>query len=361
MNKKLYLPILTIVVAFASCKKENSTSGISGYFVPSTYSFTDASGNNTVNYSGQTERLNQLSEMMLYAESAETSVISAQVLKDMFANTNGNGNGAFSFSSSKQLKNKCFSLDTALIISYFDELATASASFSSTASSGQAGTLSSGSSVYLFAANGFEYAEVIEKSIMGAVIEYQALNHYFASAQMSVDNTTAVDPANGAYYTQLEHHWDEAFGYFGVPLDFPTSLPSEFWGKYCNSANVAIGSNDVMMDNFLKGRAAIVNDKTADRDAAIYQIRTMWEKIAAQKAMDYLDQAATNFGTDQAKTLHVLSEAYGFIYCLRFAPIETRVMSTAEVETTLNMFGSNLWNLSLSDIQAIKAVVNSYY
>jgi len=363
MKNVKYLSILTLSLAFVSCKKDEPTpnNNTNTYTIPTTYIFNDVSGNNTVNYAGQTDRLNQLSEMMVYAETGETSTISAQVLKDMFANTNGNGNGAFTFTSSRQLKNKCFYLDTALIVSYFDALATASASFSQTANSTQAGTMTSGTSTYLMAANGFEYSEVIEKSIMGAVFQYQALNYYFATTQMSVDNTTAVDPANGAYYTQLQHHWDEAFGYFGVPTDFPTTLATDFWGKYCNSANASLGSNAIMMNNFLKGRAAIVNNATADRDAAILQIKTMWEKIAARKAMDYLDQAASNFGVDQAKTLHVLSEAYGFIYCLRFAPVETRLMTTTEVDATLSAFGGNLWNLSLANIQAIKTTLDDKY
>lgn len=364
MKKVVYLSLAVLSLTVIACKKKNITpvvNGGSSYTIPTTYNFTDGAGNNTVNYAGQTDRLNQLAEMITYAESGETSVISAQVLRDMFSNANGNANGAFSFSSSRQLRNKCFSLDTSLILSYFDAIATASNSYAQTATSSQAGTLTSGSSTYLLAANGFEYSEVIEKSIMGNVFMYQALNHYMASPQMNVDNTTAVDPTNGAFYTQQEHHWDEAFGYFGVPTDFPSTVPSDFWGKYCNTANSVLGSNDVMMNNFLKGRAAIVNNKTADRDAAIVQIRIMWEKIAATKAMQYLDQAVTNFGTDQAKTLHVLSEAYGFVYSLRFAPIETRVMTTSEVDATLAMFGSNLWNLSLSDIQAIKATLDNKY
>ena len=35
------------------------------YTVPTTYSFTDNSGNSTVDFSGQTQRLDQLSELVL--------------------------------------------------------------------------------------------------------------------------------------------------------------------------------------------------------------------------------------------------------------------------------------------------------
>jgi hypothetical protein len=175
---------------------------------------------------------------------------------------------------------------------------------------------------------------------------------------MSADNTTLVAGQN---YTNLEHYWDEAFGYFGVPTDFPTTAATDFWGKYCNSQNTNLGSNALMMNNFLKGRAAIANHYESDKDAAIQTIRETWEAIAAYQAMRYLDLAVQNFGTDQAKTLHVLSEAYGFIYTLRFAPLETRNMTTQQVDALLASFGSNLWNMTINDIQEIKTTLDATY
>ena len=368
-----YIGVVAIAVAFSSCKKEGCTdqnalnyndkakkdNGTCIYYnIPSTYAFTDDAGNSTVDYSGQTDRLNHLREMMTYIETGLNNTLDAQLLRHMFANTNGNGNGAFSFTSSRQLQNKCFALDTAMILSYFDEVATASGFNTQAAANGQAGTLISGSSTYLFAANGFEYPELIEKAVMAAVFKYQALNVYLGSTNMAADNTT---PVAGQYYTQLEHYWDEAFGYFGVSTDFPTTLPTDFWGKYCNSQNATLGSNAKMMDNFLKGRAAIAANYTSDKDACIRTIKETWENISAYQAMRYLDLAAQNFGTDQAKTLHVLSEAYGFIYALRFAPLETRNLSTVQVDALLNQFGTNLWNISLQDIQSIKSTLDANY
>ncbi len=73
---------------------------------------------------------------------------------------------------------------------------------------------------------------------MGAVFFYQATNVYFGSGKMDVDNTTAEDPAAGKYYTEMEHHFDEAFGYFGAPTDFLTNTNNlRFWAKYCDKRN----------------------------------------------------------------------------------------------------------------------------
>lgn len=331
------------------------------YTIPTTYAFTDVNGNSTVDYSGQTERLDQLSEMVTLMKTGTTSILNVQVLKDMFANTNGNGNGNFSFSSTKQLKDKCFSLDQNLFESWMDSIAGASSDFAMTASDGQAGTLSSGSSTYLFDENGIEYLQLIEKGLMGAVFMYQSLNVYFGPGKMDVDNSVAVDPGNGKYYTTMEHHFDEAFGYFGVDINFPTTVPTRFWGKYCVSQNSNLNCSADMMNNFLKGRAAISADELADRDAAINAIRKEWEEISAYQAMTYLEDAVGYFGNDDAKFLHALSEAYAFSWNLRYAPVETRRMDATEHASLMALFNSNFWSMSVADLNAIKAAIDAKY
>ena len=381
MQKILYFAIATLVLT-TSCKKEGCTDETAlnydgkakkddnsciyaeeptTYTIPTSYAFTDASGNNTVNYSGQTERLDQLSEMVIKMKLGTTEAVSAQELKDMFANVGGNGNGNFSFLSTKQLKDKCFTIDQGLFEQWMDSISIASQNFSTIAMNGQAGVITSGSSSYLVNRNGIEYLQLIEKGLMGAVFMHQALNHYFADAQMTVNNTTAVDASSGKYYTQMEHHWDEAFGYFGVPIDFPSTASNRFWGKYCIAQNAILGSNAVMMNNLLKGRAAISNEVYADRDAAIQSIRTMWENICARQAITYLEEAIANFGNDNAKYLHALSEAYAFSRNLRYAPDTTRRMSQTEVNNLINLFGDNFWNLTNSDLNTIKTELESKY
>jgi len=342
-------------------KDNNSCVYDEGYTIPTTYAFTDASGNSTVSYSGQTERLDQLSEMVVLMKTGTSTTLDAQVLKDMFSNENGNGNGNFSFTSTKQLKNKCFSVDQSLFESFMDALAAASVDHANTAADGVAGTLSSGTSTYLFDENGVEHVQVIEKGLMGAVFLNQALNVYFGSAKMDVDNTTAVDPSAGKYYTTMEHHFDEAFGYFGVDTDFPATVPNRFWGKYCNNQNATLNCNADMMDAFLKGRAAITANELEDRDQAILAIRTEWEDISAHQAISYIDGAIANFGTDDAKFLHELSEAYAFAWNLRYAPVETRRMDQTAHAALMAQFPTNFWSITLADLNAIKSTINSYY
>lgn len=381
MKTKVLSLIAIALLTFTACKKEGCTDTTAtnynekakkddgsclydkepAYTVPSTYSFTDASGNSTVSYSGQTERLDQLSEMVVLMKTGTGTVLDAQVLKDMFANVGGNGNGNFSFTSTKQLKDKCFSLDQTMFEVWMDEIATASVSHASVASNGQAGTLTSGTSTYLFDENGMEHVQLIEKGLMGAVFMYQSLNVYFGDAKMNVDNTTAVNAGAGQYYTAMEHHWDEAFGYFGVDINFPTVPATRFWGKYCNSQNAALNSNTDMMSNFLKGRAAIGGNVISDRDAAIAAIRKEWEEISAYQAIQYLSDAIGYFGNDEAKFLHALSEAYAFAWNLRYAPDMTRKMSVFEHTTLMNLFGTNFWSITVTDLNTIKSTIQSKY
>jgi len=382
MSTRIFTIALTTVIALSSCKKEGCTdeSAINynskakkddssceypstepAYTVPSTYSFTDVNGNSTVSFTGQTERLNQLEELVLKIKTGGTGILNAQDLRDMFANTGGNGNGNFSFTSTKQLRDKTFSLDVSIIEALLNDAATASIDNASAASDGQAGVLTSGTSSYLFDANGRDMAEMVEKSVMGAVFMYQALNVYFGDGKMSVDNTTAVNIGTGEYYTAMEHHWDEAFGYFGVDLNFPTMPATRFWGEYCENQNATLNSNADMMNNFLKGRAAIGGNVIVDRDAAITAIRTEWEDISANQAIAYLNSAVGYFGNDEAKFLHVLSEAYGFAWNLRYAAETTRRMSVSEHANLMSLFGTNFWSLTVADLNTIKSTIQAKY
>ena len=367
MKKHIFKPVsilsLGILLLAFSCEKDNpEPETSSAYNTPSTYEFLDANGNSTVDYSGQTDRLNHLREMVTYMKTVTTTSINAQQLKDMFANTNENGNGHFTFTSSgKQLKNKCFSLDIDLFEKYMDSIEIASNDYNQVAGNGQAGVLSNGTSTYLFNASGMEPLQFIEKGIMGAVFMHQALNVYFGDEKMSVDNSNAVDADNGKYYTALEHHWDEAFGYFGVPIDFPASIPNDFWGKYSNNQNSLLSSNTVLMNHFIKGRAAITANVPADYTSSISSIQNMWEDVSANQAIKYLNDALTYFGTNDAAYLHALSEAYAFAWNLRYIPESVRNITQNEHIAIMELFGGNLWNLTLSDINGIKNALDSKY
>ncbi len=381
MKKMRFLLILIAATSIIACKKKGCTDETATNYseeakkddgtcvypelsIPSTYSFTDTSGNSTVSFDGQTDRLNQLEEMAIYMKAGTDLTLNPDILTAMFENEGDNANDNFSFSSTKQLKNKCFEVDVALYEGYLTSLALASEDNSEVASSGQAGVLTSGTSKYLFAANGIEYAQVIEKGLMGAVFLNQALNVYFGADKMNVDNSSAVSVSEGKFYTEMEHHWDEAFGYFGAPIDYQTNTEDlKFWAKYYDIQAADLSPTLVIMNSFLKGRAIISQGfETSERDEEIENIRKEWERLSAAQAVTYLEGAVENFGTDNAKFLHELSEAYAFIICLKYVTLDTRVISISQIENLRDVtIGNDFWAVTLSDLNSAIASLNSIY
>lgn len=341
-NQKIALLVITAALLVASCKKdktpepETTTSGTNSYTVPTTYSFS------SVNFTTSTQRISMLAEMLTYIKTTHTTtvtpgaVLDAQKLKDMYANVNNQFADATLNSSGIQLKDhtsSAFSLPTDFDANWVDAVTAsnnaAANPTATTASNGTAGKLISGTKAYLVDANGVEYKEFAEKGIMGGVLYYQATT--LLNNIATYDNSTVT---NGT--TAQERAWDEAFGYFGVPVDFPTNVTGlKNWGSYCNAVNAAIGSNSTIMNAWLKGRAAISNKDDAGRDAARDIVVKTWEKIGAARFITYVKAAKTNFADDAVRN-HSLSEAIGFIRAFRYNPAKT--ISDTDINTLMNYF-----------------------
>lgn len=366
MSIRLFSPKTILSVALAasvltSCNKNDDNDSLD---VPSTYEFT-RDGSSTVSYSGQTERLDMMALLSTYMKSSNTvgsPALDAQKLRDMFANENSPFGGQ---TYSKDLQSKCFSGDVAAFQNMLDALAVASAA-TGTASNGTAGVLVDGSSDptsgYRVDANGVELTQILEKGLMGAVFFYQAMEVYLSQDRMgSVGNS---DTEEGEGYTAMEHYFDEAFGYFGVPSDFPnmaTIDDARFWGKYCNSRENGLypGINNELSTAFRTARAAIAAKDYEARDEAIETIMEKWAVVAAASAVDYLNKSLTSSGQPNYKRHHTLSEAIGFMMALKyhfnggdskFPPHYT--YSHVENALALVSATTNLYTLTDTDIQS---------
>lgn len=342
-----------------SCVYDNS------YTIPETYVFTDKDGNNTVNYSGQKERLDMLSEMVVYLKSANTkgTVLDAAILKKMYANdgyTWADANNLGMNNSTKQLKDKTAGGDaaiTAVFEAYMDSIAAISA-LNQDGSPGVAGVYpeTGGKGPYLMSATGVEYAQLIEKGLMGAVFYYNIVNVYLQPSKMDVDNSSAVDATGGKYYTTMEHHWDEAFGYFTSEIDFPTNGTDRFWGKYAQGREELLGSSTKIMDAFIKGRAAISNDDLTTRDAQITIIQNEMEKMIAGTAIHYINQSISNITNNTVRN-HALSEAVAFIDGLKYGA--TNKISKAEVKDIIDTIGDDYNNVTVENLKKAKDEISS--
>jgi hypothetical protein len=371
--KSIALIGLASALSFTSCSEKDDDEIIviddRGITIetPVTYEFT-RDGLTSVSYSGQTERLDQLATMKTYIQDAidNGTQISAQALKDMFENTGGNGNGNFSFSSTKQLSNKTFSLDVQGFNDMFDLAAAASDSAidNVAASNGVAGKLTrSNGKVILVDANGHEFTQELEKGLMGATLYNQIVNSYLTEEKIgaAVNNTDLVAGKN---YTTMEHHFDEAFGYYAAPVDFKTGFSTSesprYWASYSEELDATFPFIDRIMNSYKKGRAAIAAKKYSIKDAEVAKLHESFQILIAASAIHYINSAISESNT--ANRLHVLSEGFFFLKSLRYSNSSNRKITQAELDTMLNTdFGNNFWNISSTGLNAIKTKLSSTY
>ena len=349
--KKITLSLLAVTLLF-SCKKDDDTTAVTtpvvpAYSVPTTYSF------DNVSYGGQTARLDMLDAITDYAKSANKAGVSldAQKLKDMFANSGNPFSNAGLDTSGKQLKSKCNLLYQTQFEDLFDGIATASGKTVG-GSNGVSGIVmkSDSSKGYLCDEKGFEYGQLISKGLMGAVFYHSATNGGYLS-NLDTDDNVVVTAGKG---TKREHHFDEAFGYFGAPIDFPTT-GGRFWAKY------AAKTKDLpqkIMDEWLKGRAAISNKDIATRNTAVTEIKALWEKAIVGAALYYIDDAKNYLGNDGSRN-HALSEAVAFVGCLQHN--DSKVITATQIAQVKSEIGDNLWIVGIADLTKAENTLKGIY
>lgn len=340
--KKLFLPTLalSLTLSFQSCKKDDNT----GYDVPSTYNFSN------VDYSGQTYRLAMLTELSTEMKKGNNmgTQVNGQLLLDMYANANSPFANDTLNTSGKKLKDKTFVSEQSIIEGYLSDHATASQSVTA-GSNGVAGVVTNGTAKYLFGVNGMEYTQLVEKGLMGALIYYQITAVYLSEDKIGSQVALA----------DRQHHWDEAFGYYGVPVDFPTTTTgTKFIGKYCNDRNALLSTNVAIMNAYLKGRDAINNGDDATVNAQVAVIRDNLEKVLAGTAVHYINEALAN-ATNDAVRNHTLSEGVAFVKALRYNP--TKKATDTQIDQLVAYFGNNFYTVSTTDLQAAKNLLSTIY
>lgn len=359
-KSRIFLSLILSSFLFASCSNDDdvTTTDENLVNVPDTYTF-ERDNVSTVDFSGQSSRLLMLQEIGAYIKDAGTNATtaSATVLRDMYANANNQFSTADLNDSGKQLKDK-----TAASRDYFVNLGgggsiveqsdvrnffesqfdnAETASNAGAASEGVAGNYLDGSSTRLFAANGLEPQQIVLKGLMGACFMDQIVNNYLSIAVLDEgtnveDNTNKVF-VSGKSYTNMEHKWDEAYGYiYGAG-------GGKYWDSYINQVDADADFGTVKEDielAFRKGRAAIVANNYTVRNQQIEIIKSKLALVPAVRAVYYLKEGKAKLITDSGKkAFHALSEAYGFIMSLRYTQNPATglpYMSKTEVDELLS-------------------------
>lgn len=341
MKKILLLSLVASTFIFSSCNEEEPVPDNTDNNVPSSYNFED------VSFSGQTTRMDMLSEIKAYIKTAHTdttTTLDETKLSNMFAGT-GFSNEDLN-NSGKQLANKNASFFDAA--SYFVDAA--SASLNGIASEGTSGRIPRGGSYILVDTKGFEYVQVIEKGLMSTVFMDQALNNYLNDIELDNNTEDTYEEGKG---TQMAHHWDEAYGYFTDSREFPTAGITRFWGNYSNNENDLIGTNESIGLAFRTGRKAIVDKDTEVVTAQADIIKKEWTKLAAATTIHYFNVVKSD-PTNTGEVLHALSEAYGFLLGVK--------VGGGNVDTILSDLETNgLYSIADSKLTAyINSLASTY-
>ncbi len=372
LNHYARFALLATAIVMVSCGDDDSPE-VTKIEVPTSYVF-ERNGSSTVDYSGQTDRLNMLSEMKAYINKGDKGeAVEATKLVDMFANTNAPFASADLNSSTKKLEDKTFASEVQKMKDLFTAAQAASEDVvanATIATEGTSGRLQRGTTANYILVNekGWEFTQFVEKGLMGATIYSQIFNSYLTDSKVGdgVENEALVDGKN---YTEMEHHWDEAFGYFGVPVDFPAGEPvledseRRFWANYTNSVDALLGTNSLLMDAYLKGRTAIVNKEYEIKNEQREIIYGGHELVAAAVAVHYINEAIGNFNDgDTGNAFHHLSEGYQFVKALQYSPLKQ--ITQAQLDEILNEnfgTGGNFWDATIEGLNAAKATLVSVY
>ena len=389
--KKTKVILSLIVIAgtlLSSCTKDDDSNP--EVKAPETYTF-DRNSNSTVSFDGQTTRI-KMAEEIIAAMLDNTN--SKDKLNDMFAHTEGANNfsDANLNNSSKNVRSKTaasrdfFSANTtdaAAIKKEFDswldmQVDSIFPNWSKVAVAGSAGQLqeAGGGSTRYINGKGLEYNQAFSKSMIGALMLDQIVNNYLSTSVLD-EGTNVEDNNEGVLaeekpYTNMEHKWDEAYGYlYGTESDpaSPTLGADNFLNKYLQKVDNDpdfSGIANTIYEAFKLGRAAIVAKNYELRDKQVDILRENLSKVIAIRAVHYLQSAKSALASDKAAAFHDLSEGYGFIYSLQFTRIpgtSNPYFTKSEVETLINqlMTGNGFWDVSTSTLDQISDEISAKF
>ncbi len=360
--KQYTIWLFSLLFCIYGCQKTEET--ITNISLPTSYQF------DNVNFSGQTTRIKMLTEIATELEKGKSQVVNFNQLLNMYSNFGNPFTDAALNTSGKQLRDKTFVADTAFFISLFKAVADNSNSFATpTNANGIAGIATSETDPtkkYLVDSNGVEYAQIIQKGLMGAIFYYRIAEEYTTKAKLNAADNNTVIPGEG---TAMQHYWDEAFGYFGVPVSFRAAKYDsfnvasllKFYGTYVGKGRT-IGTIENTLNAFIKGRDAINRKDYTTRDAAAVDVRKNLELINVCSCISYLNQAKTGI-SNYAVKCHALSEAYGFFISLRYN--SEKVINQTDYNTIDNYFKRNgklsMAHLSVSAINSMIDKISMLY
>ena len=392
LSKVLLLPLLTI--ALISCDNNNDTTEIDP---PATYDFT-RNGASSVSFTGQTTRIQMAAE--LTSAMMDFDNTTEELLLEMYRNETANGGDADPFQNpdlndaTKNIKGKVaasadyFSSNSQLsaeIKNQFELWLTAQVeevfpNENSVAAPGQPGQIADGQSTRYVNGKGFEYNQLVGKSLIGALMADQMLNNYLSTSVLDAgtnreDNNDGT-LSEGSNYTNMEHKWDEAYGYLFGNADNPSNptfgegngFLNTYLGRVDSDEDFA-GIAQETFEAFILGRAAIEAGAYDIRDEQAQIIRENISTVIAVRAIYYLQSgknALEQTSPDYGAAFHDLSEAYGFMYSLKFSRVpnsDSPYLTSQEIDGMLGQLtsGDGLWDIGTNALDEMSETIAAQF
>lgn len=390
--KKIFLQIAFVSALVLSCSNDDDSNiPVNQVETPVTYEFS-RNGNSTVNFEGQTTRIQMAQEFNV---ALRTNTYSAAQLQGMFAHVqNANDfSDADLNASDKSIRSKVaaskdyFSANTTqsnIIKSTLDSWIANQANevflnWNANATAGSAGQLqqSGGGSFRYVDAKGLELNQAIAKTLIGGLMADQMLNNYLSPSVLdegsNIENNDNDILEVGTNYTTMEHKWDEAYGYLYGNEENP-AVPvlgaDSFLNTYLNQVDTDpdfAGTALAVYNAFKMGRAAIVAKDYTVRDEQAQIIRENISKVIGVRAVHYLQAGKTKLAeNDMAAAFHQLSEGYGFINSLQFTrkpntnvPYFTHEEVNGFLATL--MAGNGFWDVTPATLDTMSSEIASRF
>ena len=396
-TNKLLLLFALLLTGLSGCRinSDDDQPVIPTVVVPATYDFLRGT-TSSVSFEGQRTRIAMAQDILDALADPNTT---EEDLNNMFRNTAGTDPfpSAELNASTKSVRSKVAAsndlfatnaTDAAAFKADFDSLLAGQArevfpNWNELAAPGQAGQIADGSSTRYVNALGLEYNQAFAKGLIGALMYDQAVNNYLSPAVLDAGTNRADNDAavlvEGENYTNMEHKWDEAYGYvFGAAADPRNGLADlgeadDFLNKYLGRVEDDpdyAGIAAEIEQSFRIGRAALSQGDYLRRDQEGARIRARLSAVLVIRAVYYLAQAQIDLEATPAATgsaFHALSEAYGFIYSLRFiARNETQLATATEISdrylaTMLNADDGGFWTVDPAELGRMAREIAARY
>lgn len=191
---------------------------------------------------------------------------------------------------------------------------------------------------------GLVVAELFNGIVWGGIYLDKILNvHlndslYNDTCLRSEHERTALLP--GRNYTELEHHWDLAYGYY------------QYWLPYVQAGGLPVlrESRIKLYNAFARGRLALTEYRYEEVQQQLQLIRAELSKVAAVRAMNLLvnDITVGNLDEDINNALVFLSQGCGALYGLQFTLQESGKphLTYEQVKSYINELtsGNGFWD-----------------